>query len=240
MHSGFMKVREGMSFNLCFLPRVPEASPDALAEAQEVLELWEAALTRPERRGGPYLCGAFCAADVMFATMAARLQRVRRAGVGLPAGPRVPGRRPRGAARRGMDGSGARRCRPCNLLDARSDAPLLRPQHLDRPAAQRARRWRRCPRSPTTPRSRAAPRRAPAAAKSTRSPCRASGPTQARTAPPMVPTMPATESDQGEFHGEHRDDAAARRAQSLQERHLASAARSGRTHRPGEDRDPRR
>lgn len=73
MHSGFMKVRDGMSFNLCFLPRVPEASPEAMAEAQEVLGLWEAALTRPERRGGPYLCGAFCAADVMFATMAARL-----------------------------------------------------------------------------------------------------------------------------------------------------------------------
>ena len=73
MHSGFMKVREGMSFNLCFLPRVPEASPEAMAEAQEVLALWEASLTRPERRGGPYLCGAFCAADVMFATMAVRL-----------------------------------------------------------------------------------------------------------------------------------------------------------------------
>ncbi len=73
MHSGFMKVRDGMSFNLCFLPQVPEASPEAMAEAQEVLGLWEAALIRPERRGGPYLCGAFCAADVMFATMAARL-----------------------------------------------------------------------------------------------------------------------------------------------------------------------
>jgi len=73
MHSGFMKVRDGMSFNLCFLPRVPEATSDALAESQEVLALWEASLTRPERRGGPYLCGAFCAADVMFATMAVRL-----------------------------------------------------------------------------------------------------------------------------------------------------------------------
>ncbi len=73
MHSGFMKVREGMSFNLCFLPRVPEASPEAMVEAQEVLALWESSLTRPERRGGPYLCGAFCAADVMFATMAVRL-----------------------------------------------------------------------------------------------------------------------------------------------------------------------
>jgi glutathione S-transferase len=74
MHSGFMKIREGMSFNLCFLPSVPAASPEAMAEAQEVLGLWEAALTSPGRRGGPYLCGAFCAADVMFATMAERLR----------------------------------------------------------------------------------------------------------------------------------------------------------------------
>jgi glutathione S-transferase len=74
MHSGFLKVRDGMSFNLCFLPQVPQAPPDALAEAQEVLALWEASLARPERRGGPYLCGAFCAADVMFATMAVRLK----------------------------------------------------------------------------------------------------------------------------------------------------------------------
>jgi glutathione S-transferase len=73
MHSGFMKVREGMSFNLCFLPEVPAAPADALSEAQEVLAMWEDALTRSDRRGGPYLCGAFCGADVMFATMAARL-----------------------------------------------------------------------------------------------------------------------------------------------------------------------
>jgi glutathione S-transferase len=74
MHSGFMKVREGMSFNLCFLPQVPQASPEALAEAQEVLALWETVLALPDRRGGPYLCGAFCAADVLFATMAERLR----------------------------------------------------------------------------------------------------------------------------------------------------------------------
>src|SRR5262245_35092419 len=74
MHSGFMTIREGMSFNLCFLPKVPQAPPDALAEAQEVLALWEAALARPDRRGGPYLCGAFCAAGVMLAPIAVRLQ----------------------------------------------------------------------------------------------------------------------------------------------------------------------
>jgi glutathione S-transferase len=74
MHSGFTRIRDGMSYNLCFLPEVPEAPPEALAEAQEVLALWTWALSRADRRGGPYLCGAFCAADVMFATMAERLR----------------------------------------------------------------------------------------------------------------------------------------------------------------------
>src|SRR4029079_19346798 len=69
MPSGFMAIGEGMSFNLCFLPNVPAATPAAMAEAQEVLAMWDDALGRPERRGGPYLCGAFCAADVMYATM---------------------------------------------------------------------------------------------------------------------------------------------------------------------------
>jgi glutathione S-transferase len=77
MHSGFMKIRDGMSFNLCFLPQVPEASPEAQAEAQDVLALWETVLSIGDRRGGPYLCGAFCAADVMFATMAERLRAFR-------------------------------------------------------------------------------------------------------------------------------------------------------------------
>lgn len=74
MHSGFGVVREHMSFNTCFLPEVPPAPASAMVEANEVLALWEACLTRPERQGGPFLCGAFSAADVMFATMAVRLR----------------------------------------------------------------------------------------------------------------------------------------------------------------------
>jgi len=73
MHSGYMKIREGMSFNLCFLNPVPEATADAMSEARELLALWESCLARPERKGGPYLCGPFSGADVMFATMAVRL-----------------------------------------------------------------------------------------------------------------------------------------------------------------------
>src|SRR5258706_10633109 len=72
MHSGFMKVRDGMSFNLCFLPRVPEAPPEAMTEAQEVLALWEAALTRPDRRGGAFLFAGAFRCDVWVATLAGR------------------------------------------------------------------------------------------------------------------------------------------------------------------------
>lgn len=74
MHSGYATIRTHMSFNLCFLPVVPPAHPDALAEAQEVLALWEETLARPDRAGGPYLCGPFSGADVMFATLAVRLK----------------------------------------------------------------------------------------------------------------------------------------------------------------------
>lgn len=77
MHSGYMRVREGMGFNLCFLDPVPEAPPLARQESLEVLDLWEESLTRPDLPEGPYLCGAFSGADVMFATMAVRLLAFR-------------------------------------------------------------------------------------------------------------------------------------------------------------------
>ena len=48
--------------------------PEALVEARDVLSLWETTLARPDRAGGPYLCGAFSAADVFFATLAVRLK----------------------------------------------------------------------------------------------------------------------------------------------------------------------
>src|SRR6266436_1278505 len=46
MHSGFMKLREGMSFNLCFLPQPPQPPAEALAEAAELLSLWEETLAQ--------------------------------------------------------------------------------------------------------------------------------------------------------------------------------------------------
>lgn len=75
MHSGFPKLRESMSFNLCFLPKAPEPTPEALAESAEVLALWEDALSRP--KGGPFLFGGFSAADIMFAPVVVRLTAFR-------------------------------------------------------------------------------------------------------------------------------------------------------------------
>lgn len=73
MHSGFTKLREGMSFNLCFLPQPPRAPAEALAEAAELLALWEAALHAKHETAGPFLFGAFGGADAMFAPAVVRL-----------------------------------------------------------------------------------------------------------------------------------------------------------------------
>ena len=72
MHSGFPKLRESMSFHLCFLPERPAASAEALAEAAEILALWESAL-RSKTSPGPFLFGAFGAVDAMYAPVVVRL-----------------------------------------------------------------------------------------------------------------------------------------------------------------------
>jgi len=72
MHSGFPKLREGMSFNLCFLPAPPAPPPEALQEAAEMLGWFEEALGRKQETGA-FLFGGFGAADVMFAPAVVRL-----------------------------------------------------------------------------------------------------------------------------------------------------------------------
>ncbi len=76
MHSGFTALRQGMSFNLCFLPKPPQPPPEALAEAAEMLSLFEETLKR-RKDGGPFLFGAFGAADAMFAPAIVRLTSFR-------------------------------------------------------------------------------------------------------------------------------------------------------------------
>jgi len=76
MHSGFTKLRESMSFNLCFLPKPPQPTTEALAEAGEMLSLLQGALDRrPET--GPFLFGPFTAADIMYAPAIVRLTAFR-------------------------------------------------------------------------------------------------------------------------------------------------------------------
>ncbi len=72
MHSGFMKVREEMSFNLCFLPEPPRPGREAMEEAADMLALFEDALAKKTGRG-PFLFGEFGAADVMYAPAVVRL-----------------------------------------------------------------------------------------------------------------------------------------------------------------------
>jgi glutathione S-transferase len=73
MHSGFPKLRESMSFNLCFLPKPPAPSSEALREADEMLHIWEAALDAKTLEGG-FLLGPFCAADILYAPAVVRLR----------------------------------------------------------------------------------------------------------------------------------------------------------------------
>ena len=72
MHSGFPKLRESMSFNLCFLPKRPAATAEAMAEAAEILGWWEDALSK-KRSPGPFLFGPFGGVDVMYAPVVVRL-----------------------------------------------------------------------------------------------------------------------------------------------------------------------
>jgi glutathione S-transferase len=76
MHSSFTQLRESMSFHLCFLPRPPAASTEALQEAADMLRLLQDALDRTYA-SGPYLFGAFGAADIMYAPAIVRLTAFR-------------------------------------------------------------------------------------------------------------------------------------------------------------------
>ncbi|HLG21096.1 MAG TPA: glutathione S-transferase N-terminal domain-containing protein [Bdellovibrionota bacterium] len=76
MHSGFMNLRESMSFHLCFLPNIPPATPEALDEAKEMMTMWDDAL-QTRKLSGAYLFGPFGAVDAMFAPAVVRLTSFR-------------------------------------------------------------------------------------------------------------------------------------------------------------------
>jgi glutathione S-transferase len=76
MHSGFPKLREHMSFNLCFLPDPGPSHPEALADAMEMMSYWEPALAR-KTDPGPFLFGGFGGVDAMYAPAIVRLTAFR-------------------------------------------------------------------------------------------------------------------------------------------------------------------
>ena len=74
MHAGFQSLREGcpMRTTLRFAPR--PRSTEVSADIARITALWNAArVTFADRAAGPYLYGAFCAADGMFAPVVLRL-----------------------------------------------------------------------------------------------------------------------------------------------------------------------
>jgi len=71
MHAGFAALRRDMSMDL--IARRPGVghTPEALADARRVMQIWRDALAAS---GGPFLFGAFTIADAMFAPVAARFE----------------------------------------------------------------------------------------------------------------------------------------------------------------------
>ena len=71
MHAGFPELRRSMSFHLCFLPERPRPTALAVSEAEEMVSLWNDALSR---YGGPFLVGDFGGADIFYAPAVVRLK----------------------------------------------------------------------------------------------------------------------------------------------------------------------
>ena len=69
MHAGFAALRTNMSMDLCADKTGQGHTPEALADARRVCEIWRDALAAS---GGPFLFGGFTIADAMFAPVATR------------------------------------------------------------------------------------------------------------------------------------------------------------------------
>lgn len=73
MHAGFYALRREMPMELLASHPMPDITEDAKADIRRIVDIWKA--TRAAfGAGGPYLFGAFSAADAMFAPVATRFQ----------------------------------------------------------------------------------------------------------------------------------------------------------------------
>lgn len=73
MHSGFVAVRNECGMNLHRPVRAKALSEDALANVARIQDIWSECRNR-FGQGGPYLFGAFSAADAMYAPVVTRFR----------------------------------------------------------------------------------------------------------------------------------------------------------------------
>ena len=71
VHSGFSALRNAMPVNARGRNRIAERSPAVLSDIARAQTIWS---RTGERSDGPWLFGAFCAADIIFAPVALRFQ----------------------------------------------------------------------------------------------------------------------------------------------------------------------
>lgn len=69
MHAGFGHLRHDLPMNLRGRGRPARLTAETRADISRVCEIWETCL---EQSGGPFLFGAFCAADAIFAPVVGR------------------------------------------------------------------------------------------------------------------------------------------------------------------------
>lgn len=69
MHAGFAALRGNLPMDLCADKSGHVATPEALADARRIFEIWRDALAAS---GGPFLFGGFTIADAMFAPVTTR------------------------------------------------------------------------------------------------------------------------------------------------------------------------
>jgi glutathione S-transferase len=81
MHSGFQALRNELPMNIRATGRKVTPSPAAAADIERIIAIWSAARAR-FGAGGPWLFGAFSAADAIYTPVASRF---RTYGVTLPA-----------------------------------------------------------------------------------------------------------------------------------------------------------
>jgi glutathione S-transferase len=80
MHAGFIALRRACPMNMWLPPKPRPQSDEVMADVARIEELWSDCRVRLGT-GGPFLFGAFAAADAMYAPVVARLHNF-----GLPVG----------------------------------------------------------------------------------------------------------------------------------------------------------